>query len=156
MPHLVGKHPKKIDSKGRVSVPKLFRDALLNQDNTPGDIYAISHFQYPAIWVFGDQVMDQITQGLGEFDLFSAERNDMASVLLASAHVLTFDAEGRTVLPTDLLEETEIANEVVFIGQGEHFEIWNPKVFDAHRAEAVARLRAKGATLPKRRKESAS
>jgi MraZ protein len=153
MPRLVGKHPKKIDSKGRVSVPKQFRDALMNGDAAAGDIYAISHFQYPAIWVFGENVMDQITEGLGEFDLFSAERNDMASVLLASAHTMTFDAEGRTVLPPDMLTDTQISSEVVFIGQGQHFEMWNPAVFEAHRAEAVARLRAKGAALPKRRRE---
>jgi len=156
MPHLVGKHPKKIDSKGRVSMPKLFRDALLTGVEAAGQIYAISHFKYPSIWVFGDDVMQQIAEGLGELDFFSDERNDMASVLLASAHVLTFDTEGRTVISSELLEEARISGEVLFVGQGDHVEIWEPTAFEAHRSEAIARLRAKGASLPKRPREIAS
>ena len=47
MAALIGRHINKIDKKGRVSVPKPFRDALADQDFQ--GVYAFPSFKHAAV-----------------------------------------------------------------------------------------------------------
>lgn len=148
MPLLVGRHLNKIDRKGRVSVPKVFRDALQAQsaDGTTG-VYVYPLFKAQGLEACGEEFMQRIAQSLDDLDMFSAEQDELASVLLESAHALPFDPEGRIVLPDELIAHAGIAAEALFVGRGVRFQVWNPETYRADRADAVARARARGATL---------
>ena len=152
MPLLVGRYLNKIDRKGRVSVPKAFRDALQPQATEgPLALYAYPLFKASGVEACGEEFMQRIAQSLDDLDMFSDEQDELASVLLESAHLLPFDPEGRVVLPADLIEHAGIDGEALFVGRGVRFQIWNPTAYQQHRGEAVARARARGTTLPLRR-----
>ncbi len=148
MPVLVGTHVNKIDRKGRVSVPKQFRDVLQTSQPRYAGIFAFPLFTAPAIEACGEDFMSRISNSLGRLDLFSVEQDDMAKLVLGSTHQLPFDTEGRVVLPGALLEHAEISGEALFVGQGERFQIWGADNYRKHLAEAVERARAGNATLP--------
>ena len=150
MPLLVGQHTNRIDRKGRVSVPKQFRDYYQAKGGFSG-IYVYPSPKLSAIEGCDEQFMDRVTASLDDLALFSDEQNDLAAVVLGSAHALPFDPEGRIVLPADLVAYAELDGEATFVGRGTTFQIWNPAAYAVRHAEAFQRLRESGATLPLRR-----
>ncbi len=142
---LVGRHINKIDKKGRVSVPKPFRDYF--RDKGFAGLYAFPLFKYPAIEACAEDVMQRLNDSLEEIDMFSDDQDDLNTVILENAHSLSFDPEGRIVLPGDLMEDAGITEQVLFVGVGSRIRIWDPDTYTEHRGPAVERLRRRGATL---------
>lgn len=146
---LVGRHVYKIDKKGRVSVPKPFRDYFEGQDFV--GLYAYPLFKVAAIEACGEDFMVRLGESLEDLDLFSDEHDDLAAVILENAHPLPFDPEGRVVLPKELLDFAGIADSVLFVGRGARLQMWEPAAYEINRKQAFERARSRGATLRLRR-----
>lgn len=146
MPLLVGQHTNKIDRKGRVSVPKPFRDYYQAKGGFPG-IYVYRSPMLEALEGCDEQYMERLAAALEALPLFSPEQDDFASVILGSAHALQFDPEGRISLPSDLLDHARLTAEATFVGRGKSFQIWNPQACRTSHEGAIERLRTQGATL---------
>jgi MraZ protein len=142
---LVGRFVNKIDKKGRVSVPKPFRDAF--KDQAFAGLYAYPLFKFPAIEACGEDFMARISASLDDLDMFSDEQDELASVIMENAHPLTFDPEGRVVLPPELLEHAGIAEQALFVGRGTRLQIWSPDTYASHAKQTFERARSRGATL---------
>ncbi len=150
---LVGRHVNKIDRKGRVSVPKPFRDAF--KDQSFSGLFAYPLFKYPAIEACGEDFMNRISQSLDDLDLFSDEQDELAAVIMENAHPLAFDPEGRVVLPPELLEHAGITSEALFVGRGTRLQIWTPETYAKHARQTFEKARSRGATLKLRPSGSA-
>jgi MraZ protein len=150
MPLLVGRHVNKIDRKGRVSVPKPFRDALTAPGGVFAGVFAYPLFKEPAIEACGEEFMTRLAASLDDLSMFSDDQDDLASALLENAHQLAFDPEGRVVLPAELVAHAGIDGEVLFVGRGRRFQVWNPSAYLEKRSVVFDRLRTRGATLPLR------
>jgi MraZ protein len=140
----VGKYVNRIDKKGRVSVPKPFREAFDGQSFH--GVYVYPLFKFNAFEACGEEFMNRLADSLEDLPMFSDEHDDL-SVILESAHRLPFDPEGRVVLPREILKTAGVTNQVLFVGRGQRFQIWEPKAYDANRGHAFERARARGATL---------
>jgi MraZ protein len=116
----------------------------------PPTVYAYPLFKAPGIEACGEEFMQRIAQSLDDLDMFSDEQDELASVLLESAHMLSFDPEGRTVIPAELIEHAGLDGEALFVGRGVRFQIWKPATYQEHRGETLKRARARRATLPLR------
>jgi MraZ protein len=145
MSALIGKYVNKIDKKGRVSIPKPFRDAFAGQSFA--GVFAYPSFKFPVIEASGEAFIERVAASLDDLDMFSDEQDDLAAVILENAHSLPFDPEGRVILPKDLVEHAGLSDEAVFVGRGTRFRIWAPAAYDRHRAEAFENARRRGATL---------
>jgi MraZ protein len=143
---LVGRHVNRIDRKGRVSVPKPFRDALQAKGGFAG-VFAYPLFKEPAIESCGEEFMNRLAESLDELKMFSDDQDELAAALLESAHQLAFDPEGRITLPSDLIDHAGIEGDALFVGRGGRFQIWKPETYQEHRGEVFERLKARGATL---------
>ncbi|MEO5336952.1 MAG: division/cell wall cluster transcriptional repressor MraZ [Magnetospirillum sp. WYHS-4] len=152
---LVGRHLNKIDKKGRVSVPKPFRDALAPASAAGGasfsGLYAYPLFKVPALEACDEAFLQRLSSSLEDLDMFSDEQDDLAAILLENAHPLPFDPEGRIVLPKELADHAGIDGEALFVGRGTRFQIWEPAVYETHRRQAFERARSRGATFKLRR-----
>ena len=137
----------KVDRKGRVSVPAGFRAALAGQSFA--GIVAFRSLKFPALDAGGYDRLEDIANRLDELAEFSDERDALASVL-ADAHELPFDSEGRIVLPQSLIEHAGIGEQVSFVGIGRSFQLWEPARYQAHQDEMRERVRQRGFTLPPR------
>jgi len=150
MPLLVGQHTNKIDRKGRVSVPKQFRDFYQGKGGFSG-IYVYPSPKLAAIEACDEPFMERVATSLDDLALFSDEQSDLAAVVLGSAHALPFDPEGRIVLPPELVAHAGLDGEATFVGRGNTFQIWNPDAYKVRHAQAFERVRERGATLALRR-----
>lgn len=143
---LVGKHINKIDAKGRVSVPKVFRAALA--DRGFAGIYAFPFFKTKAIEACDERFMQRLSESLEDnFDLFSDDQDDMVAITLENTYQLPFDPEGRITLPEELMVHAGLTNQALFVGRGARFRIWSPDAYEENRAQAFARARARGTTV---------
>jgi MraZ protein len=137
----------KVDRKGRVSVPAGFRAALAGQSFA--GIVAFRSLKFPALDAGGYDRLEDIANRLDELAEFSDERDSLASVL-ADAHELPFDSEGRIVLPQALMEHAGLGEQVSFVGIGRSFQLWEPTRYQSHQDEMRERVRQRGFTLPPR------
>jgi MraZ protein len=135
----------KVDRKGRVSVPSTFRAALAGQSFL--GIVAYRSFKLPCVEAGGIDRMEELSARVDAMGQFS-ESSDNASVVFSDAQQLSFDGEGRIMLPQVLAEHAGIADHATFVGQGKTFQIWEPQRFKAHHDELRERARRQGVTLP--------
>ena len=148
MAALIGRHINKIDKKGRISVPKQFRDALSGQGFE--GIYTFPSFKNPAVEACGEEFIQRIVTSLDDLDLFSDEQDDLASTILENSHQLSYDTEGRIVLPSIILKHANITSEAIFVGRGNRFQIWEPAAYEIHSNHSFSRAKKRGVTLPLR------
>ena len=128
---------KKIDKKGRVSVPAQFRAALTEESF--GGIVVYNSFVNACIEASGMSRIEKLSSGIDNLDPFSDERDAFATAVLGGSFQLQFDSEGRVTLPEDLIKAAGIDEDLVFVGKGPTFEIWEPKAFAA-KSEAARKM----------------
>jgi MraZ protein len=131
----IGEYTFKVDSKGRVSIPALFRRELEEADPE-----AAASKRPRLVLVYGadSQKMLQVHSHAG-FQRLAAEINArpyndpnraiLQRLVLNKAHPTEIDPDGRLVLPANLRERFKLAGDAYFAGMGETFEIWNPETF---------------------------
>ena len=128
----------KIDQKGRVSFPAPFRATLADQTIPGFAVYP--SFTATALEGCGNDLLERMAASAeSSFDMFSAEQDDLATLVFSSAQQIQWDGDGRVVLPQDLLTHAGIRDRATFVGKGRTFQIWEPDTFSSHLAGARAR-----------------
>jgi MraZ protein len=136
----------KVDKKGRVSVPAPFRAAISNQSFQGIIVFRSS--QYDCLEGFSMAQMQELSERLDQFDMFSAEQDDLATAIFAESTALNFDSTGRVVLPDELKEYANIDDRAAFVGMGPKFQIWEPDALQRRRQEARKSVKDEGLTIP--------
>jgi MraZ protein len=128
----LSKYLNNIDKKARVSVPSNYRLVLGGQ---PGVIVypSIKHKCLEACSVGRLEELSKIIQAL---DPYSEERDAFETIILAESVHLTFDSEGRIIIPKSLSDYASLDDKAYFVGKGLVFEIWNPSNFENYLSKA--------------------
>ena len=138
----------KVDGKGRVSIPADYR-ALLEQQET--ELVAYRSFTSPCIECCTSEMMDKFAGDIDRsFDTFSAEQDDLTSLIYADAREFPFDSTGRIVLTEKLMKHAGITDRAAFVGKGKTFQIWNPEAYAAEEEKIRARAIEKRFSLKSR------
>ena len=118
----------KIDKKGRVSVPATFRSHL----NSMGYNGFISYpsFNHSALEACSQDRIEKLSSAIDSLNPFEEKRDYFATSVLSESENLQFDTEGRVSISEKLLQHAKITNNVLFVGLGKTFQIWEPKIFD--------------------------
>ena len=114
-----------IDKKGRVTLPSLFRNAL--PKNSKNEIILFKSIKYKSIEGCSSDRIKKIASRVDELDIFSDDQDDFATSIFSEIIPTKIDKEGRFLIPENLKEYSNIIKEVCFIGQGNFFQIWEPK-----------------------------
>ena len=124
----------KIDKKGRVSVPATFRSHL----NSMGYNGFISYpsFNHQALEACSQDRIEKLSGAIDSLNPFEEKRDYFATSILSESENLQFDTEGRVSISEKLLQHAKITNNVLFVGLGKTFQIWQPKIFDKFKAFA--------------------
>jgi MraZ protein len=135
----------KVDRKGRLSVPADYR-AALSQQSFAG-ILAFASFTDPAIRGCGIDLMEKISATRDPLAVFGPTPIDLTLAAVPEVTQLPFDGEGRIVLPEHLREHATIADQAMFVGRLNYFEIWQPAAFAQHQEVLRASMRANANAL---------
>ena len=136
----VSHYSLRLDSKGRVSIPAAYR-AVLARDGFEG-LYCYPTLDRPALDVGGNALLREIETLIARFPAYSEEREQFAAALYGTSEIVKLDGEGRAVLTEALKNHAGIKDEIVCIGLGHKFQIWEPGRFRAQLAEATEKVRA--------------
>ena len=128
----------KIDKKGRVSVPATFRSYL----NTLGYNGFITYpsFNHSALEACSQDRIEKLSNTRDSLDPFEEKRDYFATSVLSESESHQFDTEGRVSISEKLLNHAKIKNNVLFIGLGKTFQIWEPTNFE--KFKSLARKKA--------------
>ena len=131
-------YENKLDKKGRVSVPATFRSYL----NSMGYNGFISYpsFNHSALEACSQDRIEKLSNTIDSLNPFEEKRDYFATSVLSESVNLQFDTEGRVSFTEKLLDHAKIKNNILFVGLGKTFQVWEPKVFD--KFKVVARKKA--------------
>jgi MraZ protein len=117
-------HPCRIDGKGRVPFPLPFRTAVAARESK--GVFLFVSLTESAIEGVTAERMDDMSAALDQMEPMSDERAALERAIFGSAVQLQYDNDGRCSLPKALLEQIGISGDLVFVGRGETFQIWEP------------------------------
>ena len=80
--------------------------------------------------------IEKISNAIDTLNPFEEKKDYFATSILSESINLQFDSEGRVILTTKLLKHSKIKNNVLFVGQGKTFQIWEPTAFEKFRVNA--------------------
>ena len=127
-------YENKLDKKGRVSVPATFRSHL----NSLGYNGFISYpsFNHVALDACSQDRIEKLSNTIDSLNPFEEKRDYFATSILSESVNLQFDTEGRVSLTEKLINHAKIKNEILFVGLGKTFQLWDPKYFEKFKIEA--------------------
>lgn len=137
----------KIDKKGRVSVPSAFR-AALEKESFAGVVLMRAQ-NHECLEGFPYSAMEEIARRLDKFDMFSDSQDDLATSVFGEAVQCPFDADGRILVPEELMAHANLIEKAAFVGLGSKFQIWSPDDYQRRREAARASVQKNKLTIPK-------
>lgn len=117
-----------VDKKGRVSIPASFRSEIASHSRQTFVVYAAPNDEYLFAWGYDD--FAKFAEKIKKLPPMSKQRQRLARNILAAAHPVQCDADGRVMLPEKFLQAAKLEGKALFAGQGDYFTIWNPEKFE--------------------------
>ncbi len=74
--------------------------------------------------------IEKLSDVIDNLNPFEEKRDYFATSILSESINLQFDSEGRVLFPEKLLKHAKIQKNILFVGLGKTFQIWEPKLFD--------------------------
>ena len=138
-------YENKLDKKGRVSVPASFRSYLSSLGYN--GVICYPSFNNQSIEACSQDRIEKLSNTIDSLNPFEEKRDFFATSILSESISLQFDSEGRISLTPKLLKHAKIKNNMLFVGQGKTFQIWEPTIFEKFRAHARKKSNLNRASL---------
>jgi MraZ protein len=120
-----------LDAKGRLSVPTRHRDVLIA---TAQGQLTITRHPHGCLMLFPRPEWEQFAQRISALPM---EAQWWKRIFLGNAMDVELDSTGRVLISPELRQSAAISREVVLLGMGGFFELWDKGVHDAKEAEAI-------------------
>ena len=122
-----------IDSKNRISIPSSLRTTILQSKEK---IYLFRSLKYSCLEVHLASKINALIKSFDEKDFFSKKNDHFKTAILSDLEEITIDKEGRFTLRDSHKIFSKIKKEIIFIGKGNHFEIWQRNLGDLHKVNS--------------------
>ena len=135
MVRFFGKANGKVDDKGRIVLPAIFRDAMVRGGSEDMTLVVKKNVQQQCLDLFpyeewvrrSELVLEKTDPELSTEDaMFWTKYNDGVFTIVPDGKL------GRLNIPSELLESAGITREVVFGGVGYKLQIWDAQVHKAN------------------------
>ena len=129
MKTFLGKIEAKVDAKGRVFVPSVFRKVFSEEDRERVVVRMEADEKYLVVYpesVWNKQVLD-LQSKLNEWD---PEDQMLLMQFVGDAEMLDFDAQGRVLLPKRLQGRLGGDSELVFVGMVDRIALWSKSKYE--------------------------
>ena len=129
MKTFLGKIEAKVDAKGRVFVPSVFRKVFSEEDRERIVVRMEADEKYLVVYpesVWNKQVLD-LQSKLNEWD---PEDQMLLMQFVGDAEMLEFDAQGRVLLPKRLQTRLGGDSELIFVGMVDRIALWSKSMYE--------------------------
>jgi MraZ protein len=121
-----------LDAKGRMSVPAKHRDALMIQ--CEGRLTLTKH-PHGCLLFFPRPVWEQHREQIAAWPMSARA---WQRIFLGNASDVEMDSAGRILIAPELRTAAGITRDVMLLGMGSHFEIWDAAKLAENEAQAIA------------------
>ena len=120
-----------LDAKGRLSVPTRHRDVLAA---TASSQLTITKHPHGCLMVFPRPEWEKFRERLAQLPM-SAQW--WKRIFLGNAMDVDMDGTGRVLVSPELRQAAGLTRDVMLLGMGQHFELWDKTTYEAKEAEAM-------------------
>ncbi len=125
---LIGVYECKIDAKGRLAIPSALKKQLLGV-LSDGFVLKRSVFQ-PCLELYPMSEWDKVMGKVNKLNRFVKKNNDFIRKFTAGVKPIEIDANGRLLVPKDLIHFAGIKKEVVVSSAVNIIEIWDKEKYE--------------------------
>ena len=124
MPQYHGEILSKVDEKGRVLFPAMFRKQI---SADTADTFMVKKGYEGCLELYPIDVWNRLEKEMGKLNHHNKEARDFRRRFFLGAASVELDKSGRLNIPKRLLEHAAIEKEMVFYAHSYFIEIWNPE-----------------------------
>lgn len=111
-----------MDAKSRLAVPAKHRDTLFTQ--SAGNLILTAH-PHRCLLLYPQPAWAPIEAKINGLSSFNTQTSAYQRMMVGQAEDLTLDSAGRLLVSSVLRDFAKLDKDVMFVGQGSHFELWN-------------------------------
>jgi len=134
---LTGTHPRTLDDKKRLALPKRVREQL-------GDIEQL--FVTPStdqsLSLYDPHGLENLAARLDQTPATDSEARVFRRLFFAQMEAVDVDNNGRILIPERLIEFAGLEHEVVLVGVRDHLELWDARKWQEYLAQHGPRFDA--------------
>jgi MraZ protein len=119
---LRGNQPARIDEKGRLKIPSVFRGDI--EDSCGSDFYVTS-ITGQSVRVYPLSVWQEIEERLTNLPAFNPTKKKFLDRTNYYGQLSSMDKQGRILIASHLRESAEMVGEVAVLGYLNYLEVWN-------------------------------
>jgi len=123
-----------LDAKGRVAIPTRHRDVLLS--NEQGRLTLTRH-QAGCLLLYPRSVWDKKRE---DIKALPAAAEPLKRLVLGNAQDVDMDGSGRILIAPELRQKAGMVRDVMMLGMGGYFELWDADRLTQREAEDLAAL----------------
>ncbi|MGZ8982900.1 MAG: division/cell wall cluster transcriptional repressor MraZ [Methylotenera sp.] len=131
-----------LDAKGRLAVPTKHREAMALE--CAGNLVLTAH-PHRCLLLYPQPAWEPIQAKMMALSSFDKRSSALQRLLVGHAEDIVMDSAGRMLVSPVLREFAGLDKEVMLVGQGSHFELWN---MDAWRAQLEEVMHSDGFEMP--------
>lgn len=124
-----------MDAKGRLAIPKKYRESI--EDASESQLVATIDLNSPCLLIYTMDEWEVIERKLMSLPNMDAQARLVQRLLLGHASEMEMDSQGRILLPGMLREHAKLDKNVILLGQGNKFELWSQEAWDHSRPEML-------------------
>ncbi|MEZ5447766.1 MAG: division/cell wall cluster transcriptional repressor MraZ [Thiolinea sp.] len=120
-----------IDTKGRLSMPAKYRDAIA--ESSAGQVVITVDHADKCLLLYPMEQWEKVERTLMGLPNMNRRVRNMQRLILGHAAELELDAQGRVLLPAPLRDYAGLGKKAVLVGQATKFELWDADLWQAAR-----------------------
>jgi MraZ protein len=136
----LGEYPHSIDSKSRITIPSKLRSPLKDYCI---DQFVVTRGFEPCLFMFAPNEWHQLNKQLSSFPLTNEKSRSLQRMFFSGAGIVDCDAQGRILVPKNLLDHAQISRDVIIIGASNRIEIWSPENYKKYVQDMISGSYAK-------------
>jgi MraZ protein len=117
---LTGTHPRTLDDKKRLALPKRIREIL----GEPASLF-VTPGPDQSLWVFTQAELERLAEKMDQSPSSNSEARVFRRLYFAQAEQVDVDRNGRILVPDRLALFAGLRTEVVLLGVRDHLELWD-------------------------------
>src|SRR5476651_37110 len=124
---LTGTHPRTLDDKKRLTLPKRIREQVGEATQlfvTPG--------ADQSLWIYTKDELERLSAKLDQTPATDAEARVFRRLFFAQMEEVDLDRTGRILIPDRLVQFAGLEHEVVLLGIRDHLELWNAQRYQEY------------------------
>ena len=131
-----GESTHKVDAKGRVSIPALFRrvleacDPAWDTGRNPELVIVYGDHRRSYLECYTMEAIAEVDARIDRLPRGSAQRKALQNLFQGQSLPTSVDETGRLVLPQKLRQKIGLDDEAFFIAAGDTFQIWKPETYE--------------------------